>query len=77
MSWESDDDEDEENLPAAKSVTAISRPTPYLPPVLNLHGPPVIRNDPEPSPKKKRRKKKKKKYHVGGEAGTALQTPTG
>jgi len=68
---ESDSEEEEEKEPVTKKVEEIPNQTPNLPPVLNLHGPPTIRNDADVSPKKRRRKKKKKKHHSGGEAGVA------
>ena len=69
------DDEGGGKESVTKSMAVIPKPTPDLPPILNLHCPPAMRDDPEPSPKKKRRKKKKK-HHVGGDAGVASQTPT-
>jgi len=70
------DDEDEGKEPVVKSVAITPKSTPDLPPILNLHCPPAMRDDPEPGPKKKR-KKKKKKHHVGGDAGATSRTPTG
>ena len=71
-------DDEEEKQPVTRNVAAIPKPAPGLPPILNLHCPPVTRDDAEPSPKRKRRKRKKKR-RTGGEAGVAggLQTPVG
>lgn len=63
-------------MPVTQRVAAVPKPTPNLPPILNLHCPPVVRDDAEPSPRKKRRKKKKKRF-AGGEVGAALRTPVG
>jgi len=52
--------------PNAKDVVRAHKPSPSLPPVPCLHGPPTIRGDARPSSKKKRRHKKKKKHHAGG-----------
>ena len=71
------DEEEEEKRPVSEAAAVIHKPTPNLPPVLNLHGPPVVGNDAGPSPKRKKRKRKKKKRRVGEETGAAPQTSTG